>query len=113
MGTGSELSIALKAGEKLTAEGIAVRIVSLPCWEVFDDQDVNYRNEVLPPSVTARVAVEAGVSQGWEKYLGPGGRFVGMTGYGASAPFQQLYEEFGITVDRVVAESKAVLAERS
>lgn len=113
MGTGSELSIALKAGEKLTAEGIAVRIVSLPCWEVFDDQDVKYRDQVLPPSVTARVAVEAGVSQGWEKYLGPGGRFVGMTGYGASAPYQQLYEEFGITVDQVVAESKAVVAERS
>ena len=113
IGTGSELTIAVTAGEKLAAEGIAVRIVSLPSWEVFDDQDATYRDQVLPPGVTARVAVEAGVSQGWEKYIGTEGRFVGMTGYGASAPYQRLYEEFGITVDQVVAEAKAVLAERS
>ena len=113
IGTGSELTIAVTAGEKLAAEGIAVRIVSLPSWEVFDDQDATYRDHVLPPGVTARVAVEAGVSQGWEKYIGTEGRFVGMTGYGASAPYQKLYEEFGITVDQVVAEAKAVLAERS
>ena len=113
IGTGSELTIAVTAGEKLAAEGIAVRIVSLPSWEVFDDQDATYRDHVLPRGVTARVAVEAGVSQGWEKYIGTEGRFVGMTGYGASAPYQRLYEEFGITVDQVVAEAKAVLAERS
>lgn len=113
IGSGSELAIAVEAGEKLSAEGIAVRIVSLVSWEVFDNQDQTYQHEVLPPDVTARVAVEAGVSQGWEKYIGPAGRFVGMTGYGASAPYKQLYEKFGITVDQVIAEAKAALAQRS
>jgi transketolase len=110
IGTGSELSLAVKAGEKLAADGVAVRVVSLPCWELFDDQEQAYQQEVFPPCVTARVAVEAALSQGWEKYIGPQGRFVGMTGYGASAPYQQLYKEFGITVDQIVAEAKEALA---
>ena len=87
-----------------------MRVVSLPCWELFDDQEQAYQQEVFPPCVTARVAVEAALSQGWEKYIGPQGRFVGMTGYGASAPYQQLYKEFGITVDQIVAEAKEALA---
>ena len=112
IGTGSELPLAAEAGQRLSADGVAVRVVSLPCWELFDAQDEAYQQQVLPPRVAARVAVEAGACQGWEKYIGSQGRFVGMTGYGASAPYQRLYEEFGITVDHVVAEAKAALAQR-
>ena len=112
IGTGSELPLATEAGQRLSADGVAVRVVSLPCWELFDAQDEAYQQQVLPPRVAARVAVEAGVRQGWEKYIGSQGRFVGMTSYGASAPYQRLYEEFGITVDHVVAEAKAALAQR-
>jgi len=109
IGTGSETSLCVEAHERLTAEGIAARAVSMPCWERFDAQPADYRDSVLPPDVTARVAVEAGVEQGWAKYLGPRGRFVGMQGFGASAPFKHLYDHFGITVDRVVAEAKTAL----
>jgi len=109
IGTGSEMSLCVEAYERLTAEGIAARAVSMPCWELFDAQPADYRDSVLPPDVTARVAVEAGVEQGWAKYIGRCGRFVGMQGFGASAPFKHLYEHFGITADRVVAEAKAAL----
>jgi hypothetical protein len=95
------LDIAMKAWEKLTSEGAAVRLVSMPCWEWFDEQDQAYRDSVLPPGVTARVAVEAGIEQGWQKYLGPRGRFVGMSSFGASAPYGALYKHFGITPERV------------
>jgi transketolase len=109
IGTGSELPMALSAFQQLAADGVKVRLVSLPCWELFDEQDESYRHEVLPPDVTARVAVEAGVRQGWDKYIGAGGRFVGMSDFGASAPFQTLYEHFGITPAAVVAAAKAAL----
>ncbi len=81
----------------------------MPCFELFDAQDADYRHSVLPPEITARVGVEAGVVQGWEKYLGPNGRFVGMSSFGASAPYQTLYEHFGITSDAVVARAKELL----
>jgi transketolase len=81
----------------------------MPCFELFDAQDADYRHSVLPPEITARVGVEAGVVQGWEKYLGPTGRFIGMTGFGASAPYKVLYEHFGITAAAVVAQAKAQL----
>ncbi len=110
MGTGSEVSICLAAQEQLQADGISARVVSLPCFELFDEQDADYREEVLPASLSARVAVEAGIQQGWGGYLGSGGRFVGMTGFGASAPADQLYEHFGITVERVVEEAKQAIA---
>ena len=84
-------------------------MVSMPSWELFDRQTEEYRESVLPPGVTGRVAVEAGVELGWHKYIGTGGRFVGMRGFGASAPFKQLFEHFGITTDKVVAEAKAVI----
>jgi transketolase len=109
IGTGSELALCVQAHEKLVAEDIQARVVSLPCWELFDEQDAAYRDRVLPPSVAARVAVEAGIRQGWDRYIGSGGRFVGMTGFGASGPFKQLYERFGITTARVVEEAKAAL----
>jgi transketolase len=109
LATGSELHVAVQAHEKLTASGLKSRVVSLPCWELFDEQPQDYRDSVLPPAVTARVAVESGVEFGWERYLGPRGRFVGMTGYGASAPAGLLFKEFGITADHVVAEARAAL----
>jgi len=112
IGTGSETSLCVEAYERLTAEGIKARAVSMPCWELFDAQPADYRDSVLPPGVTARVAVEAGIEQGWHKYIGCSGRFVGMRGFGASAPFKHLYEHFGITVDNVVAEAKAALGSK-
>ena len=109
IGTGSEVPICLKAQEQLAADGVRARVVSLPCWELFDEQDQAYRDEVLPPSITARVGVEAGIEQGWQKYLGAGGKFVGMSGFGASGPFAELYEHFGITAENVAAQAKAAM----
>jgi transketolase len=102
--TGSEVSIAMDARAKLKAEGIAAAVVSLPCWELFDTQPEAYRAQVLGDA--PRIAVEAGVSFGWERYLGVNGTFVGMPGFGASAPAPDLYRHFGITADAVVAAAK-------
>jgi transketolase len=104
--TGSEVHIALEAGQTLGGEGIAARIVSMPSWELFDDQPKDYRDQVLPPSVRARVSVEAGTTKGWERYVGLDGASVGMTGYGASAPAGVLYEKFDITAERVAQEAR-------
>lgn len=109
MATGSELPIAMAAQEQLTKDGVQARVVSLPCFEWFDAQDQAYRDSVLPPAVTARVAVEAGIKQGWESYLGASGRFVGMNSFGASGPFSALYKHFGITAENVAAEAKKAL----
>ena len=109
LGTGSEVGICLTAQDILAAEGIAARVVSLPCFELFDVQEAAYREAVLPPAITARVGVEAGIVQGWEKYLGPRGRFVGMHDFGASGPFEELYEHFGITAEAVVEQAKAIV----
>jgi transketolase len=109
IGTGSEVGLCVEAGERLSREGIPIRVVSMPCWELFEEQDAAYRDSVLPSAVTARVAVEAGVRQGWDRYLGAGGRFVGMSDFGASGPYEQLYQRFGITVDNVVAAAKDCL----
>ncbi len=106
IGTGTELSLCVAAYEKLTAEGVKTRVVSLPSWELFDAQPQSYRDAVLPPGVTRRVAVELGVEQGWCKYLGPMGRFLGMTSYGASAPVGVLLKHFGFTVENVVKLAK-------
>jgi transketolase len=108
MATGSELELAAKAAEELAKSGLKPRVVSLPCWEVFEEQGQAYKDKVLPPSITARVAVEAGSSFGWAKYLGFGGKFVGIDSFGASAPANVLYEKFGITLANVVAAGKAV-----
>lgn len=109
MGSGSEIGICLAAHQELTDAGIAARVVSMPCCELFDEQDQVYRDSVLPPAITARVAVEAGIRQCWDRYLGLAGRFVGMSSFGASGPFNQLYEKFGITPANVVAAAKASL----
>ncbi len=106
IGTGSELSLCVGAYEKLSAEGIKVRVVSLPSWELFDARPQEYRDSVLPPDVTRRVAVELGIDQGWCKYIGRCGRFLGMTSYGASAPVGVLLKQFGFTVENVVRLAK-------
>ncbi|HZW46004.1 MAG TPA: transketolase C-terminal domain-containing protein, partial [Microvirga sp.] len=103
LATGSEVAIALKAREMLQADGIPTAVVSMPCWELFEAQDAEYRTTVVGKH-TARVAVEAGVRQGWERYVGEDGGFVGMSGFGASGAVPDLYARFGITADRVVAE---------
>ncbi|EAQ80862.1 transketolase [Blastopirellula marina] len=110
MATGSELSMAVEAYETLKADGIKARVVSMPCAELFENQDAAYQESVLPSSVVARVAVEAGVRQSWDKYLGFRGRFVGMKGFGASAPADELFPYFGITAENVVKEAKASIA---
>jgi transketolase len=106
IGTGSEVSLCVDAYEKLKAEGVKARVVSMPCWQLFDAQPQAYRDGVLPPSVTRRVAVELGIKQGWERYIGQNGQFIGMCGFGASAPIGVLLKHFGFTVDNVVAAAK-------
>lgn len=102
--TGSEMAIALQAAEKLEEKGRAVRVVSMPSRELFAKQEKIYQDEVLPPEVTARVCVEAGISQGWFRYLGEKGRMIGVERFGASAPAKVLYEKFGLTTDEVVRQ---------
>ncbi|MBT7511547.1 MAG: transketolase [Rhodospirillaceae bacterium] len=108
LATGSEVSIALAARDALHAEGVATAVVSVPCWELFDEQDADYRSKVLGAGAI-RVAVEAGVRMGWDKYIRSHGGFIGMTGFGASAPAGQLFEHFGITAEKVVEEVKVRL----
>ncbi|MGI8924499.1 MAG: transketolase [Fimbriimonadales bacterium] len=99
--TGSEVSICVDAREMLEAEGIPTRVVSIPCWELFGEQPQEYRDSVLPPSVTARVSVEAGATLGWERWIGSSGKAIGLDHFGASAPYKRIYEEFGLTAERV------------
>ncbi|MEP6598299.1 MAG: transketolase [Actinomycetota bacterium] len=109
MATGSEVSLALTARERLEADGTATRVVSLPCLEWFQAQPASYRQHVLPPGVRARVSVEAGVPQGWREYVGEAGQIVGIDHFGASATASVLFEQFGFTPDRVVAAAHASL----
>jgi transketolase len=106
--TGSELSLAADAHEKLTADGIRTRVISMPSWDIFERETQEYRDSVLPPDVTARVAIEQASTFGWERYVGTTGRVIGMDTFGASAPLKALQQEFGFTVDHVVATVKAL-----
>jgi transketolase len=108
--TGSEVSLALAAARKLAAESIRVRVVSMPSWEIFDAQPQEYRDRVLPASVKARLAVEAGVSLGWEHYVGLDGAIAGLDHFGASAPYDVLCEKFGFTADHIAQTAKALIA---
>ena len=108
--SGSEVGLIVEAADQLQADGIAVRCVSMPSWELFDAQPQSYRDEVLPPGVTARLAVELGVSQGWDRYTGAHGDMLGIDHFGASAPADVLLREFGFTVANVVARARALLA---
>jgi len=102
IGTGSEVSLCVAAYEQLKSQGIKARVVSMPSWELFEQQEPGYRDQVLPPAVTARVAVELASTFGWTHYVGPTGTIVGMTTFGASAPLKELQKEFGFTKDRIV-----------
>ena len=106
LATGSEVQLAVKAHDILTKEGIKAQVISMPCWKLFEKQSQQYKDSVLPPSVTARVGVEAGVDIGWYKWLGTKGQFVGMHSFGASAPAETCFEKFGITAENVAAAAK-------
>jgi transketolase len=110
--TGSEVILAIDAHEKLLAEGIRSRVVSMPSWEIFDHQTEEYRNSVLPPNVTARVAVEQASTLGWERYVGPSGHVIGMHTFGASAPLKELQRKYGFEPDQVVAAAKQQLSRK-
>jgi len=110
IGTGSELQLAFGAAEALEKDGVPARVVSLPCWELFEMQDAAYRESVLPAALRARVAVEAGVSLGWDRWVGDAGAIVGLDHFGASAPAGTIFEKFGFTVDRVTAVARDVIA---
>ncbi|HEU4874577.1 MAG TPA: transketolase [Pyrinomonadaceae bacterium] len=107
--TGSEVSLTLEARERLQSEGVPTRVVSLPCWELFDEQSQEYRDEVLPPAVGARLAVEAGVRQGWDRFVGPEGDVVCLDRFGASAPGEVALKELGFNVDNVLKHARALL----
>jgi transketolase len=110
IGTGSEVQIAMAARDRLEADGHPTRVVSMPCVEWFREQDTSYKNTVLPPDVQARVSVEAAVSQGWHEWVGAYGECVSLEHFGASAPYAVLYEQFGLTGERVVAAAQASLS---
>jgi len=109
MATGTELGLIVSAGEQLAAEGVSVRLVSMPSWELFKAQGAEYIQEVLPSKISARIAVEAGVSFGWERWVGDHGLIMGVDRFGASAPMKIIYEEYGLTVDNVVLSAKKLL----
>jgi transketolase len=109
LSTGSEVSLCLEARETLQKEGVPVRVVSMPCWELFEEQDASYRESVIPPSVTARLGVEAGVSLGWDRYVGPQGECLCLDRFGASAPGATALKELGFNADNVLARARALV----
>ncbi len=109
MGTGSEVNLIVKAGEKLAHEGVSVRLVSFPSWELFQVQDKDYRDSILPPNTTARLAVEAGRSQGWERWVGSNGAIMSVDRFGSSAPYGVVFEKYGFTVDNGIAHAKRLI----
>jgi transketolase len=110
IGTGSELQLAVAARPRLEAEGIPTRVVSMPSWELFDRQPREYREEVLPPAVSARLSIEAGVTLGWQKYVGDRGGSLGLDRFGASAPGEVVLRELGFTVDHVVEWARRLVS---
>ena len=109
LATGSEVSLCLEAYEKLAGEGVKARVVSMPCWELFEHQPQAYRDSVIPPQVKARVSVEQASTFGWARYVGPEGVSIGMKTFGASAPLKELVKKFGFTVENVVSAAKEQL----
>ena len=107
--SGSELSLAAEAHEKLGSEGIRSRVVSMPSWEIFECQPQEYRDSVLPPKITARVAIEQASIFGWERYVGTGGHVIGMKTFGASAPLKELQKKFGFEPEQLIATAKHLL----
>jgi transketolase len=109
MATGSEVGLAVDVHERLAAEGIATRVVSMPSWELFLNQPQEYQDQVLPPEITKRISVEQASTFGWHRFLGSEGKAVGMQSFGASAPLKELLKKFGFTPDALVAEAKKML----
>jgi transketolase len=109
MASGSEVCLITDAGARLASEGINLRLVSFPSWELFQSQDEAYRNQVLPPEIKMRLSVEAGVSQGWEKWVGDNGTCLSVERFGASAPYKAIFEHYGFTVNNVIQLSKQLL----
>jgi transketolase len=107
--TGSEVHLCVEAHERLVAEGLRARVVSLPSWELFEDQPRSYRDEVLPPAVTARVAVEAAAALGWDRYAGPDGTIIAMHSFGTSAPSKDALKSFGFTAEKVYEAAKTLV----
>jgi transketolase len=111
MGTGSEVSLCMSAYEQLTSEGVKARVVSMPCWSLFEQQSDDYKKQVFPPSVRARVSVEAAATLGWDRYVGPTRKIIGMHRFGASAPIKDLLKKFGFTTEKVVEAARASIAQ--
>jgi len=109
MASGSEVALISNAGQRLAEQGVAIRLVSFPSWELFDEQEPAYQEAVLPPEVEARLAVEAGVPQGWHRWVGSRGRVLGIDRYGASAPASTVFEKYGFTVEHVVKMATELL----
>ena len=109
LATGSEVHLAVAAYEQLKAEGIKARVVSMPSWELFEDQPKEYRDRVLPPEITARVSIEEASTLGWDRYVGTTGEKLGMETFGVSAPLKQLQQRFGFTTDHVIEAAKTQL----
>ena len=107
MGTGSEVSLCVGAYEALKAEGVSARVVSMPSWDLFEEQDETYRRSVLPPEITGRIAVEQAAVMGWDRYVGPTGAVIGMHTFGASAPAGALATKFGFTPEKVLEQARA------
>ena len=108
--TGSEVALALAAYEELAADGVAARVVSLPSWYLFDQQSPEYRDQVLPPAITARVSIEEASTLGWDRYVGPDGAMIGMHTFGSSAPLKDVTRKYGFTPERVVETAKELIA---
>jgi len=110
MASGSEVSLILDAGKKLAAEGYPVRLVSFPSWALFDLQDQAYKDQVFLPEVKARLAVEAGITQGWHRWTGDTGKVIGVNRYGVSAPYKTIFEHYGLTVEAVYEAARSLLS---
>ncbi len=109
IGTGSELEIAMSAQALLAERGVKTRVVSMPSWTAFEAESQDYRDSILPPHITARVSIEAGVTTGWEKWVGENGVILGVDRFGASAPYKQIYQKFGLTADYVAERAQGLL----
>ena len=112
LASGSEVHLCVAVHEQLKEEGIKARVVSMPCWELFDQQEEEYRNSVIPPDITARVAVEQASTLGWSRWAGPKGEIIGMRTFGESAPLKSLQKHFGFTPERIADAAKAQLDNR-
>jgi transketolase len=111
LATGSEVSLCISAYEQLSAAGVKTRVVSMPSWDIFERQSDAYKNQVLPPAVKARVSVEQAATLGWDRYVGPAGKMIGMHSFGASAPAKDVQKKFGFTVEHVVEAAREAIAQ--